>query len=129
VLIGELETDVVLGQQDVRDAPVDLGLVLGQPQQLGRGEPGQRSVAGQLHEPIEADALLDLLTLRLRAPVVPQDRGAQRTASRVERDEPVHLAREPDAGGVGGVELLEDLRRPAPPVLGILLAPAGTRRR
>ena len=48
VLVGELEADVVLGQQDVGDAPVDLGLVLGQPQQLGRGEAGERAVAGQL---------------------------------------------------------------------------------
>ena len=82
VLVGELEADVVLGQQDVGDAPVDLGLVLGQPQQLGRGEPGQRAVAGQLHEALEADAPLDLLALRLRAPVVPQDRGPQRARRR-----------------------------------------------
>ena len=54
-LAGELEPHVVLGQHHVRDPGVVVRLVLAQPQQLGRGEAGQRAVAGELDEPVEAD--------------------------------------------------------------------------
>ena len=37
-----------------------------------------------------------------RALVVPEDRRADHAVGRVERDEPVHLARQPDAGGRAG---------------------------
>jgi hypothetical protein len=129
VLAGQLQAHVVLGQQDVLDARVDVGLVLREPQQLGRGEARERAVAGQLHEPREADPRLDLVALRLRAPVVPQDRRPQRAIGAVERDEPVHLARQPDTRGARGVELLQHLGSAAPPVLGVLFAPPGARRR
>ena len=49
-LAGQPQPHVVLGQHHVRDARVDVGLVRAQPQQLGRGEAGQRAVAGQLDE-------------------------------------------------------------------------------
>ena len=75
-----------------------------------------------------ADALLDLVALRLRAPVVPEDRRAQRAVVVVERDEPVHLARQADAQRAVGLALLEHLARRAPPVVGVLLEPARPRR-
>ena len=84
--------------------------MLAQPQQLRRREAGQRAVAGQLDEPLEADALLDLAALRRRALVVPEDRRADHLAGRVERDEAVHLAAQPDPGDVAHAE-----RRRAPP--------------
>ena len=75
-LAGQLQPHVVLGQHHVRDARVVVRLVLAQPQQLRRGEAGQRAVAGQLDEPVEADALLDLRALGGGALVVPEDRRA-----------------------------------------------------
>src|SRR5439155_3547823 len=73
-LAGESQPDVVLGQQDVRGALPDLRLVATHPEQLRRGEAGQRAVARQLEQPLAANRLLDLLALRARALVVPEDR-------------------------------------------------------
>ena len=56
VVAGQLEADVVLGQQDVPRLRVDLRLVLLHPQDLGRGEAGQRIVAGDLDQPLLAQA-------------------------------------------------------------------------
>jgi hypothetical protein len=75
-LPGEAEPDIVLRQQHVPDAGVQLRLVPAQPQKLRRREAGQRAISGQLEEPREADPLLDLRTLGCGSLVVPQDRGA-----------------------------------------------------
>ncbi len=84
-------------------ARCDVGLVPAQPQQLRCGEPGQRAVAGQRDQPLEPDRALDLGALGGRALVVPEDRRAQHGAGGVERDEPVHLTRQPDAGRRAGL--------------------------
>ena len=55
VLAAQPQPHVVLGQHDPRDPRVVLGLVLAQPQQLRGGEAGQRAVAGQRDQPLEAD--------------------------------------------------------------------------
>ena len=60
------------------DAVVALGLVRAQPEQLRRGEAGERAVAGQLDQPLEPDPLLDLGALGGGALVVPEDRRADR---------------------------------------------------
>ena len=104
------------------DSAVQLRLVPAQPQQLRRGEPGQCAVAGQLDEPGEADALLDLRALGGGALVVPQDRGAQHALLGVEDDEPVHLPRQTDRP-FG--QPAQDAFGGAPPVLRLLLRPAG----
>ena len=74
--------------------------------------------------PLEADALLDLGALGRRALVVPEDRGAQHPVVLVERDEAVHLAGEADRGRLDAEVGQRGLGR-APPVLRILLRPAG----
>ena len=71
---------------------------------------------------VEPDALLDLRALRGRALVVPEDRRAQHRTAVVLHHEAVHLPGETD-GAVG--QPLEHRLRRAPPVLGILLGPAG----
>ena len=68
---------------------------------FGRREAGQRSVAGQLDQAREPDALLDLGALGRRPLVVPEDRRPQHPLVRVEGDEAVHLAGEADAGDLG----------------------------
>ena len=127
-LAAEPQPHVVLGQQHVRDARVEVRLVRAQPQQLGRGEARQRAVAGQRDQPLEPDALLDLLALGGRALVVPEDRGAEHAPGGVERDEAVHLARQPDAGDlVGGRARRAPASLPAHQSSGILPAPARPR--
>ena len=76
LLAAEPQPHVILGQQHVADARVHLWLVRAQPQQLGRGEPGQGAVAGQRDQALEPDAPLDLGALGRRALVVPEDRRA-----------------------------------------------------
>ena len=120
-LTFEAQPHVVLRQQDVCDPLVRLRFVGAQPEQLRRGEAGQRTVAGQRDQPLEPDAFLDLGALLRGALVVPEDCRAQHPLLRVERDETVHLAREADRP-VG--EPLEHRLGCAPPVLGILFRPA-----
>ena len=64
-------------------------------------KPGERAVAGQLDQPVEPDARLDLGALRAGAPVVPEDRRPQHAVVVVEHDEPVHLAGEADRARSG----------------------------
>ena len=123
-LARQPQPDVVLRQQDVRDPRIRLGLVVPQPEELRRREAGQRAVPGQLDQPLEADALLDLGALGRGALVVPEDRRAQHLLVLVERDEAVHLAGEADRRGLD-VEVGERGLGRAPPVLRILLGPAG----
>ena len=69
---------------------------------------------------------LDLGALRCRPLVVPEDRGADHTVAAVERDQAVHLPREPDPRDVAAFgDLAERRSGRVPPVLGILLRPAG----
>ena len=88
---GEPQADVVLREQDVPGTRPHVRLVAPHPQQLRRGEPGQRAVAGQLDQTLEADPLLDLGALGRGAAVVPEDRRPQHALVAVEQDEPVHL--------------------------------------
>ena len=125
VLPREPEPHVILREQHVRHAGPDLGLVLAHPQQLRRGEPGQRAVPRQLDQPRQADRLLDLRALRAGPLVVPEDRRPEYQPIRVEQDEPVHLAGETERPVAAGEHAL----RRAPPVLRVLLCPAGLRDR
>ena len=77
---------------------------------------------------VEPDALLDLGALRGGALVVPEDRRPQHAVRRVERHQPVHLARQADPGGLAGrAQLLQHRLRGVPPQLGVLLGPARPR--
>src|SRR5918995_2804931 len=99
-----------------------------QPQELGCREARERPVPRQLDQALEPDARLDLRALGRRALVVPEDRRSEDVASLVQADEPVHLAREPHSALLGPEAPERRLARP-PPILGILLRPAGLRRR
>src|ERR671937_2267839 len=97
------------------------------PEQLRRRESGERAVAGEHDQPLESDAPFDLCTLCGGGLVVPEDRRAQHRFVLVEADEPVHLAGETNC--VRRRQPLEDAPRRPNPVVGILLGPAGLRRR
>ena len=128
VLAGEPQPDVVLRQEDAADAGVGVRLVLPQPEELGRSESRERPVPGQLDEPREPDPLLDLGALGSRPLVVPEDRRANHAVLFVEGDEAVHLTGQSDSRDVAA-ELGERGLACTPPVLRVLLGPAGPRRR
>ena len=94
---GQAQAHVVLREHDPADAPVDVGLVAAQPEQLRGREARERPVAGERDEALEADALLDLCALGPGALVVPEDRRAEHAVLRVEADQAVHLAGEADS--------------------------------
>ena len=127
-LAGQPQADVVLGQQDAADPRVDLGLVAAQPEQLRRGEAGQRAVAGERDQPLEPDALLDLRALGSGALVVPEDRRPQHAVRRRRGRRARASGRRGRSRPVAAERARARLGR-APPVLGILLRPAGLRRR
>jgi hypothetical protein len=125
-LAGEPQPEEILRKHDRARPGERVGLVLSQPHDLRRREPGKGAVAGQRDQAIQADELLDLTALLRRPLVVPQDRRTNDPVGPVERDEPVHLAREPNRGrpaAEGG----ERLRRRGNPPLRILLGPARLR--
>ena len=51
---GETEADVIFGQQKAVKSPPDPGFVGPHPQQLGKGEVGERGVGSQLHQALRA---------------------------------------------------------------------------
>ena len=133
VLAAQPVAEPVLGEQDLRDAREHLRLVGGDPHELRGGEARHREVAGDAAR--VRNRGFERRTLRARAPVVPEDRGPQHLAPRVEEGRAVHLAGEPDGPGRGerrAVPGLEPVQGPAggrPPVLRRLLRPEGPGRR
>ncbi len=68
--------------------------MLTHPEELGEGEVGERGVAGQLDEALEADRLGEPVALRLGALIAPDQRGAEDLPLGIEHDTAVHLAGE-----------------------------------
>src|SRR5690606_22402544 len=111
------------------DLPVDVGLVLAHPGDLGGGEAGHGDIAR--HRPQAGKGRFHLGAFGGGAPVIPQDAGAQHRVVLAQQRRPVHVTGKADAahrrqflwmalfqgvdGGEGG----------GPPVGGVLLGPAG----
>ena len=126
-LAAQHEAQPVLGQQHMRDAPEQIGLVLVHPQQLGRGEARHREVAGDGAQPRHARG--EGVALGGAAAVIPEDGGAQHLVLRIHSHGAVHLPRQAD--GAHGRERCR-LRAPQlghdglqrlPPLRGRLLRP------
>ena len=124
-------SDVIFRKHDLRNAREVLRLVLPHPQNFGRGEARKCDVRRIFRELIPADFFVQVIRLRLRAAVVPQDGGADDGILRIEHDKPVHLAAGADAAHSGNVLPGEQLFHAAlyarKPVLGVLFAPAALR--
>ena len=97
MVAGQLQADIVLGQQDVGGLGEDCRFVVGQPEQLGRCQAGHGGDARYVAE--GRDGGLEGFALGGGAAVVPQDRGAQGAVVGVEQDGAVHLAGQADRGG------------------------------
>jgi hypothetical protein len=126
--------DVVLRQQHALDPRERVRLLVAEPQDLRRLEPGERGVAGDLDQPALADGFRDGLALPRGALVVPQQRRPDHVARGIQEYRAVHLAGQPDArhGLAGSLDLpcdrREHLPNTVPPAGGILLGPLGPRR-
>ena len=103
-----------------------LGLVRAQPEQLRRREPGQRAVAGQRDQPLEADPPLDLRALGGRALVVPEDRGRRTRSAASSTTSPCIWPEKPDRPSGSRARHACAARHQSS---GILLRPARLRRR
>ena len=121
----------ILGQQEVRRPLVDLRFVLADPKKLGRAEAGERGIRDELDELFRADARRDPIALRLAALVTPDQRRVEDSIALVEKHHAVHLAGESHGGDVFAAETrplehgADSLDSGLPPVLGVLLGPAG----
>ena len=127
---GQLQPQPVLRQQHARGAGEQVGLVLGDPHQLRRGETGHREVAGDVGGcPVRGARA----RARARgAAVVPQDRRTQHRIVRVEQHGAVHLPGQADPRATASSRLPDDSARTAvlcraPPIVGVLLGPQRAR--
>src|SRR5690349_18165033 len=66
------------------------------PKNFRRGESRQSDIAGDMNELLFANRLMDLITLTLRALIIPKDRGTKNVPLFVEQDKPMHLTRQAD---------------------------------
>ena len=95
--------------------------------------PGSMRLPQRETKPFDPDSSFHRVALRGAAPVVPQDRRADRRRRRVQGDQTVHLTGEADAldgvsGDAGGATCLVDrLDGARPPIVGGLLRPTRSR--
>jgi hypothetical protein len=130
----QTQPQIILGQQEVAQALVEVRLVAAEPKELGRGEAGEGGVADHLNERgSAAGAAFDLGAFGGGALVVPEQRGPQHLMGAIQEDRAMHLPAQPDAAnlvaaqsrrGQGGLDAGDGA---APPILGLLLRPAGMR--
>ena len=128
---GQLVAHIVFGQEDLTHAAVELRLVVLHPQNFGRGEAGERVVAGDAHEVLFAQPQAHIIALLARALVVPENGRPQRFAVTVQQHQPVHLAAHAHRGDLRRVNAglvqrrPQTLHRAIPPQVRVLFAPEG----
>src|SRR5712691_12825799 len=115
----------------MRRALVHFRLIVAHPEELRRGKPREGRVRDKLNQLFSADLGSDPIALRLAPLVAPDERRTEDGVRLVEQHYAVHLPGEADDGNVRAFEasLLERSPNSAqgrlPPVLGVLLGPAG----
>src|SRR5204863_1747512 len=98
---SEPVADIVFGKQHLPYPLVIPGLVLAQPQDLGRRKAGQGRIGYQFDQlGTTAGTRFDLGTLGTRSLVVPENRRSDDLPAAVEKDAAVHLSRKADPGYV-----------------------------
>ena len=128
----ETIVDIVLWEHDLIDAREQFRLVPPHPQELWRGKSRKGDIRRPCAELFPADALVEVIDLIRRAPVVPENRGTDHPIRRVKHDETVHLPARADPRYPRGIVSAEKFRYPRlyrlPPCRRILLAPSGLRK-
>ena len=94
---GQLVPDVIFRQQHLDHLVISLPLMVPQPDDLRRREPGQHGVTDILHQVLLPHLRRDPVALRLRPLIAPEQRGPQDVVVFVQKHRPVHLPRQPDA--------------------------------
>ena len=129
---GQPIIDVILGQHDLGDPAEILRLILLHPDQLGRGKAGKGDVGGILGQFILADHIVQIIHRVGSAAIVPQNGGANHPIVFVQGYQAVHLSAAADTDNAGGVKALQQfpnaVHTGVPPIIGLLLAPAGLRK-
>ena len=129
------EADVILRAAENLHPREILRLLVAQPEKLAAGIAGEHAVIRVAQKSFHAArAPGNPVALLLRALVAPQNRGTNHAHFSVQRHKTVHLAGERHAANVLRVRARlrqhgsNAVRRTAPPVLRVLLRPAGTGR-
>ena len=125
----ELVGQVVLREHDLCDLFEVFRLVFAHPEELRGGEAREGNVRRQSRELVLADGIVEVVDLLKRASVIPQNRRANDVVGCVQRNKAVHLPAGADACNFTCVKAAQQLGNTghncAPPVLGLLLRPAG----
>ena len=128
---GELIGQIVLREHDLCDSPEVLRLVFAHPEKLRRGEAREGNVGRQRGQLVFADDVIEIVDFFGRAPIVPQNCRTDDVVGFIQRDKAVHLPAGADACNFTCVKAAQQLGNTghncAPPVLGLLLRPAGVR--
>ena len=127
----ELVGQVVLREHDLCDLFEVFWLVFAHPEKLWRGEAREGNVGRQRGELVLADGIVEIVDLLEGTAVIPQNRRADDVVGFIQRDKAVHLAAGADARNFVCIKASQQLgdtgHDRAPPVLGLLLRPAGVR--
>jgi hypothetical protein len=129
-LAGQAEAHIVFGKQHVADALPILRFVFADPENLREGEVGERWIARELDQALQAKGLRQVTALLFGTHVAPDQCRANYVAAFVEKNGAVHLAGETDRGDVfaGQMRRRERLANcdagGAPPVFRLLFGPA-----
>ena len=126
---GKNIVNVVLGEHYLGYAGEIVRLVFSEPQQLGSGEAGKGDIPCEPGKALPSYIFVEITDLLFSPTVIPENCGADDPILAVENDKTVHLTSAAYAGYLSGVKAPEQLRdafhHSIPPVLRILLAPAG----
>jgi hypothetical protein len=130
-LASEPIANVVLGEHDLVEAPEGRRLVFAQPEDLREREAFERWIRNPFAQALLADQRRDLAALLGRPSIAPQQGRTYDFPGAIEEYGRMHLARKTDAADLRRLELrpphdlLDGADRRLPPVVGMLLSPAG----
>ena len=126
---GQFIVDIVLGKHDLRDLRKEFRLGFLHPEELGRGKSCESNVRGALAQNLLSDLIVEIFSLSLGAPVIPQNSGANHLVVSVQDHKAVHLSAAADPCDFFSIKAVKEPGNSQlhcfPPVGRFLLAPAG----
>ena len=129
-IAGQHIAHIVLRQENVTALGVHFRLVIAHPQQLRQREASQRGICRNRNQLIAADNFVNLVALRRRALVAPDNRRAQDVPCFIQHDQTVHLTADAHRNDVLLIHTglrqhaADGVHRRMIPVLRLLLRPA-----